>query len=473
MSFFDSVNTLLEKNKIKLDYPINIVMGHKNSNFIDIELYEKDKKFNEILKENSIDVILKKKEIVSNDFTIIWEKEENEIHFESENDFTNIFKNISLEKVLNKYKYFGTTEDNKFKIYLFLIPNSLESTEEFQLPNFNNMKYQYLYKYENECQFTNAIYIEFMVRNAEYNNLYSDISIIEENPLPNESEEKFDVRITELLEKKSIENDEILIKHYGFNYDEISNLNLTIFKDTTDSDKECNEFFLSKIPTIKKPENKLLLDLNLPENEFLKNAKELKNIYENQIRIHSNFQEMNKKFKENADIVLNKFPKSFEKKKVQLIKALFIFDYIQAYNKSIDELNISVKKEYEAKKIEINNKYSKKQEEARKEIRKFEAYKKEAANFEEKIRIEKQNNYQKTIDVLEKDIKVFKRNENKELEEEKKELKEKLVNHTKMDPSKYDDSVFNEIASIINEKPKQCTKIHNRIHKFLQKQITN
>ena len=44
MSFYDSVNTLLEKNKIKLDYPINIVMGYKNSNFIDIELYEPDKK---------------------------------------------------------------------------------------------------------------------------------------------------------------------------------------------------------------------------------------------------------------------------------------------------------------------------------------------------------------------------------------------------------------------------------------------
>lgn len=55
----------------------------------------------------------------------------------------------------------------------------------------------------------------------------------------------------------------------------------------------------------------------------------------------------------------------------------------------------------------------------------------------------------------------------------KKKLKNKLERHTKMDPSKYDDSIFNEIASIINEKPKQCTKIHNFIHKFLEKQITN
>ena len=156
-----------------------------------------------------------------------------------------------------------------------------------------------------------------------------------------------------------------------------------------------------------------------------------------------------------------------------IIKALFIFDYVQAHNKSIDELNIPTKEEYETKKIEINNKYSKKREEARKEIEKFEAYKKEAANFEEEIRIEKQNTHQKTIDTLKKNIIGFERNEKKELREIEKKLKNKLERHTKMDPSKYDDSIFNEIASIINEKPKQCTKIHNFIHKFLEKQITN
>ena len=54
MPFFDSVNALLEKNKIKLDYPINIVMGHKNSNFIDIELYELNKEIDEILEKKKI-----------------------------------------------------------------------------------------------------------------------------------------------------------------------------------------------------------------------------------------------------------------------------------------------------------------------------------------------------------------------------------------------------------------------------------
>ena len=85
----------------------------------------------------------------------------------------------------------------------------------------------------------------------------------------------------------------------------------------------------------------------------------------------------------------------------------------------------------------------------------------------------KQNTQQKTNNTLKKNIIGFKRNEKKELREIEKKLKNKLERHTKMDPSKYDDSIFNEIASIINEKPKQCTKIHNFIHKFLEKQITN
>ena len=120
MSFFDSVNALLEKKKIKLDYPINIVMGHKNSNFIDIELYELDKEIDEILEKKKIDEILKKKEIVSNDFDIVYKKGKNEIIFESEDNIS-IFrgKNNSLEDILDSYKLIGITEDKKFKIYIF------------------------------------------------------------------------------------------------------------------------------------------------------------------------------------------------------------------------------------------------------------------------------------------------------------------------------------------------------------------
>ena len=48
-----------------------------------------------------------------------------------------------------------------------------------------------------------------------------------------------------------------------------------------------------------------------------------------------------------ANEVLEKFPKSFEKKKDDLIKALFIFDYIQAKKLDIDRLNKEAQEENE------------------------------------------------------------------------------------------------------------------------------
>lgn len=497
MSFFDSVNALLEKNKIKLDYPINIVMGHKNSNFIDIELYEKDnkinkilekkkidenikkKKINEILEENSIDEILKEKEIVSNDFNIVYKKRKNEIIFESEDNIS-IFrgKNNSLEDILDSYKLIGITKDEEFKIYICPLPENNKVTidgisynnDEIQYPDFNQFKYQNLYTYQDENTFINAVYIEFIVRNARYNYILSDIITIEEDILDNESEFEYDIRIMLLMEEKQKKIDEMLLQHYGLNSYEIMKLDLTIHKNIDYSPEEDVSIQLN----FSEPSYNSTIDLRLPDKDYLDLAKKLKNEYK---KNKNNFfpleKRINKKFVKEANNIINKFPKSFEKKKDDLIKALFIFDYVQAHNKSIDELNIPTKEEYETKKIEINNKYSKKREEARKEIEKFEAYKKETANFEEKIRIEKQNTHQKTIDTLKKNIIGFERNEKKELREIEKKLKNKLEHHTKMDPSKYDDSIFNEIASIINEKPKQCTKIHNFIHKFLEKQITN
>lgn len=266
MSFFDSVNALLEKKKIKLDYPINIVMGHKNSNFIDIELYEKDRKINEILekkkidenikkkkvneikKENSIDEILKKKEIVSNDFNIVYKKEKNEIIFESE-DNINIFrgkKNNSLESILNSYKSIGITEDKKFKIYICLLPENDKFTidgisynnGEIEYPDFNQFKYQNLYTYQDQNNFINVIYIEFIVRNARYNNLLSETIIIEEEILDNESEFEYDIRTIWLAEEKQKKMDEILLQHYGLNSYEIMKLDLSIYKNIDYSPEE-------------------------------------------------------------------------------------------------------------------------------------------------------------------------------------------------------------------------------------------
>lgn len=384
MSFFDSVNALLEKKKIKLDYPINIVMGHKNSNFIDIELYEKDRKINEILekkkidenikkkkvneikKENSIDEILKKKEIVSNDFNIVYKKEKNEIIFESE-DNINIFrgkKNNSLESILNSYKSIGITEDKKFKIYICLLPENDKFTidgisynnGEIEYPDFNQFKYQNLYTYQDQNNFINVIYIEFIVRNARYNNLLSETIIIEEEILDNESEFEYDIRTIWLAEEKQKKMDEILLQHYGLNSYEIMKLDLSIYKNIDYSPEEDVSIQLNCLETFF-DENKEIYSklIKEDEKESINLLIKLRDNYKN--NIFPLTERINKKFVKESNEIINKFPKSFEKKKDDLIKALFIFDYVQAHNKSIDELNIPTKEEYETKKIEINNKY--------------------------------------------------------------------------------------------------------------------
>ena len=458
MTFYDAINTFLEKSNIKLDYPINVVMGHKNSKYIDIELYGTNKKIDEILNHEII---------FSNDLSIVWKNEENDICFEHENSMTKITNrngNETVENTLKSFTHIGLTKDNKFNVYLFLIDDESDFEEEIKYPNFNSFKYKNLYSYQNKDSFIHAIYIEFIVRNAEYNNLSFDIIEINANIHDGETEDEYEIRTLLLEEEKQKQIDKVLLQNYGLNSYEINKLNLTILKINNYVLKDDMSFEIN----CSEPSPNSIIDLRLPDKEYLDSVKKSKSEYE---KNKNNFfpleNRINKEFAREANNIINKFPKSFEKKKDDLIKALFIFDYIKTYNKNIDELNIPTIKECEAKKTEINEKYLKKQEDLRGEIEKFKYWKKEATDSEEKIR------YQKTIDKLEKSIKTLENDEKKELKKIEKELKENLLHHTKMDPSKYTDSIFNEIAFIIDEKPKQCTKIHSFIHKFLEKQITN
>lgn len=465
MTFYDAINTFLKKSNIKLDYPIPVVIGYENSKYIDIELYGTNKKIDEILNHEII---------INDDFSILWKDEENYLYFESENNIMKFKNKNGDETVENALKsksltHIGLTKDNKFNIYL-LLRNESNSEEEIKYPNFNSFQYKNLYSYQNEDTFIHAIYIEFMVRNAEYNNLLFDTIEIKENIFDGETEYEYEIRTYLLLEEKQKQIDEILVQNYGLNFYELNELNLTIFK----MDDDVFQDDMSIEINCSEPSYKSIIDLRLPEKEYLASVKKLKNEYE---KNKNNFfpleNKINKQFVKEANNIINKFPISFKKKQDQLIKSLFIFDCIQTYNKSMDELNIPIKNEYETKKIEINNEYLKKQEKVRKEIEEFEVYKKEATDFEEKIRTERKNTYQKAIDELEKSIKILEKKEKKELREITNQFKKNLMHHTKMDPSKYNNSIFNEIAPIIDEKPKQCTKIHSFIHKFLQKQITN
>lgn len=468
MTFTSAINLSLEKIYIKLNYPINILMGYKNSEYIDIELFGTNKKIDEILNNAIID----------NDLSVIYENEKKEVCFDTNGSLSVIYSNnLSIEEILDSYKYLGSTQDNKFNIYLFLLPENnkilidgiIRIDDEIQYPEINVFKYQNLYNYQDEEAFINAIYIEFIIRNARYNNLLLSNSTIKENIIDGETDYDFDYRTMMLLEEKREIIDKILLNSYGLDFYQITRIDLIMSKDRNLEESKNISF---KLKSIEPAHKNIVLSINLPREELLNKVNELKDEYEKNKNSFIPLKEkLNKNFVEEADNIINKFPMSFKKKQDQLIKALFIFDYIESHNKAIDELNIPIKEKYEATKIEISNKYLKKQEQFKKEVEIFKGYKKEADNLEERIKIEKQSSYQKTINMLEKNIKNLERNERKELLEAKKEMEENLSYHTKMDPLKYKDSIFNEIALLIGEKSKQCTKVHNFIHKFLKKQI--
>lgn len=449
MTFTSAINLSLEKIDIKLNYPINILMGYKNSEYIDIELFGTNKKIDEILNNAIID----------NDLSVIYENEKKEVCFDTNGSSSVIYSNnLSIEEILDSYKYLGRTQDNKFNIYLFLLPENnkilidgiIRIDDEIQYPEINVFKYQNLYNYQDEEAFINAIYIEFIIRNARYNNLLLSNSTIKENIIDGETDYDFDYRTMMLLEKKQEIIDEILLNSYGLDFYQIIKIDLIMSKDRNLEESKNISF---KLKSIEPAHKDIVLSINLPREELLNKVNELKDEYEKNKNSFIPLKEkLNKNFVEEADNIINKFPMSFKKKQDQLIKALFIFDYIESHNKAIDELNIPIKEKYEATKIEISNKYLKTQEQLKKEVEKFKGY-------------------QKTINMLEKNIKNLERNERKELLEAKKEMEENLSYHTKMDPLKYKDSIFNEIALLIGEKSKQCTKVHNFIHKFLKKQI--
>lgn len=468
MTFYDAINKLINKIDTKLNYPINVIMGYDNSKYIDYELFDNTKKIDEILEHPIIN---------SDDMSIKWENENSEICSESLNNLYVLKGNVhyEIEKSLNSFEYMGRTQDNKFNIYLHLLPEDQEITidginyldGDIQLPNFNHFKYQNLYSYQNENSFINAIYIEFITRNARYNNLLSDLSVIEESPLEDESEEEFDLRMTMLEQEIEERQNKILLQAYGLTSYEIMQLDLTLYKEANFESDHISSIQLS---TVKPPHKKVYIDPELSEEDFFAKAKELRDYYhKSQNDFFPLKEKINKEYHKQTTNVINKFPESFKKKQDDLIKALFIFDYIFAGKKIIDKLNAPITKEYKSLKIQIIKNYNKELNKIKKEIQKFESYKKEIVNSKEKDK--KQKRYNEAIDTLEKDITKLKKDTKKKLCEIKVQLKQEISNYPKMDPSKYKESVFHEIASIIDEKPGQCKKLYNHLYKFIENKI--
>lgn len=481
MTYIDAIKKLLNKAGEELTYPVNINVHFLSANHIQFELDE-GRDINEILEDEIKN---------SNHIGIRWLDNQNKINSITLDDNYGVTKSSNSSDELTKESFNNKQftvigKDNKFRLLLYPLEENIEIEEDgfikekileheeiiyevdkIKLPCFKDYKYKNLYNYDNEKEFSNAILLEFILRHINHNNLAPDKIEINLSEEENATEEELYYIEHMKFQKIESEINRKLINIFGLSYDEINKLKLVYsyeYNKSLDEDNIITELKYS-------PSSIVNIEINLTYSleKLIEQITKLKNDFDRAVESCLNLKErVSKEYLIKANEVLEKFPKSFEKKKDDLIKALFIFDYIRAYNKNTDELNIPTIEEYETKKIEINNKYLKKQEEAKKEIEKFEVYKKEAVNFEEKIRIEKQNTYQKVIDILEKDIIGFERNKKKELREIEKKLKNKLGHHTKMDPLKYKNSLFNEIASIINERPKQCTKIHSFIHKFLE-----
>jgi len=421
MTFYDTIDEILSMINSNLEYPIPIVMGLQNSNYIDVELLN-----------NDLDVILKNKIPNTNDLSVVFiDNKDNKVVCQSYDSLckyeSNNRKNL-IHDYLKSFEPIGKTTDKKYDLYLYLLPDEIENTidgityknNDIQLPDFQHFKYQNLYTYQDEDKFINAILIEFIVRNARSNNLLLDMLTLEESYLDGETDEEYELRIMKLLQEKENQIDNILLQNYGLDAYEIRQLDLTIYKSVDIRDEQDMSIELSTFDPIHK---NIILDPRLPEEEYLEKAKYLKDQYEKEKNNYFPLKErLNDKYLKEVTMIINKFPKSFQKKQDDLIKALFIFDYIEARKKIIEQLNMSEYKKYENMKKEL-----------------------------------------KKYDILPIDYKI-------ELQNMNEELNEALLKPPKMDP-KYKDSIFHEVASILDEKAGQCKKLYNHIHKFIKKKL--
>jgi len=158
MTFNDAIVKLLEVIDFKYSYPIKIIMGLKNSQYIDLELFDK----------NNLDTILKKNIPDINDLSIVWLDDNEQLNMKSLEQLSIITSNREsdlMQNCLKPYKFVGKTTDNRYEVYLYLLPDEIEKTidgityknNEIQLPDFHHFKYQNLYTYQDKEKFNNAI----------------------------------------------------------------------------------------------------------------------------------------------------------------------------------------------------------------------------------------------------------------------------------------------------------------------------
>jgi phage-related minor tail protein len=211
------------------------------------------------------------------------------------------------------------------------------------------------------------------------------------------------------------------------------------------------------------PIQTLQLNFDLTEKELVDQIVKMKENYKLEQSSIFNFEEkLNQDYLNQVNEVLKKFPKSFMKKQDLIIKALFAFDFIQAKKLDIDYKNQQIKVKIQAERIRIEQKY-------KKLIDKKNIEKQIVKNNPDSV----ESTEQEINKLLREQKRELKKNENRfETKTKTKEDKDKEQYHKypKMN-TKYEDNIFNEISELLKETIGQIKKIHNHIHKFLEKKI--
>jgi len=461
MTYYDAIKKLLTKIDDELDFPINIVFNNLNSNYINVE-FEYGKR--------DVDDILHDKIPNSENLSIVWLDANNDINFRSCNHLSKYSASeLGIHKYLESYKHIGTTKNEKYNIYLVLLPDTVEygksgfllkegfayedlayKFDDIFLPFFNQFKYKNLYNYKEEKSFINAILIEFIVRSAMYNNLLPDSFSCGLESIASESEEEFDMRVELDFQNQIKKCNDTLFKHYGIGYDDVTTLGMTLQRLDFDTLYKKDESILIQYRELSS--KNIQVNVNTTETEVLNQFRNIQEEYKKELILGCNLGEMvNQDYLNRVNQVLEKFPESFKKKQDAIIKALFIFDFIQAKKLYVDMNNQAIKDDCKAEEIRINQLYEPKIQKKYIELKKC------------------QNNSQR-LKLKEHEIKILQKEQTQALKEFKDDPFHKPYKYSKMN-TQYADSIFYVISKLLDEKAGQVKKLHSHIYKFLETKI--
>ncbi|MCG3669252.1 hypothetical protein ACN9K5_04315 [Aliarcobacter butzleri] len=361
MTYENAIKELLKKASDKLTYPVNICVCFFSANYIQFEL-DDGRKINEILNDKMKN---------SDDISINWLDNENQINSIKLDDniitrFRSSDKKLTKKYFNNEQQFIKIDKDGKCRLLLYSLKESLEieengfvkqkildyekhnyQLESIILPKFEDYIYKSLYVYDNEEAFINAILLQFIMRHVNYNNLAPNKIEISLTRAESLTEEELD--FIELIElpKNEREMDIKLENIFGLTYQDVNNLKFMYEKEYHE-DLEENIVMELKY----KPPHLKTIEINLMDSKekLIEHIVMLKDNFDRDANLCLNLKErVSEEYLVKANEVLEKFPKSFEKKKDDLIKALFIFDYIQAKKLDIDRLNKEAQEENEMK----------------------------------------------------------------------------------------------------------------------------